>query len=97
MSALVAEPGPDPLAYTAADELAVDRDRLRLALQRLSERQRAVLVLRYWSGLSDAEIASTLEVSLGTVKQHTARALARLRADLDPDTAAPAVENPQGA
>jgi DNA-directed RNA polymerase specialized sigma24 family protein len=38
-----------------------------------------VLVLRYYDGFSDAEVAEALGCSIGTVKSHAARALARLR------------------
>ena len=56
-----------------------DRDYLLRALAALPPRQRAVLVLRYFDDLSEAETAQMLGCSLGTVKSHTARALARLR------------------
>ncbi|MEQ0564411.1 SigE family RNA polymerase sigma factor [Amycolatopsis sp. NEAU-NG30] len=52
------------------------------AVQRLPRRQREVLVLRYWSGLSEAEIAETLGVSRGTVKTCASRALAKLEGEL---------------
>jgi RNA polymerase sigma-70 factor (sigma-E family) len=45
------------------------------ALQRLASRQREVLVLRYWSDLSEAQIAETLGISTGTVKSTASRAL----------------------
>ena len=48
------------------------------ALQRLAPRQREVLVLRYWSDLSEAEIAETLSISRGTVKSTASRALVAL-------------------
>ncbi|MBV1949530.1 SigE family RNA polymerase sigma factor [Streptomyces sp. BV129] len=48
------------------------------ALARLTMRQREVLVLRYWSDLSEAQIAETLGVSRGTVKSTASRALATL-------------------
>ncbi len=52
------------------------------ALAGLPERQRAVLVLRYWAGLSEAEIADTLGCRPGTVKSLAARALHRLSKEL---------------
>ncbi len=52
--------------------------RVHSALQRLPERERAVLELAYWSGLSQSEIASYLDVPLGTVKTRTRAGLARL-------------------
>jgi RNA polymerase sigma factor (sigma-70 family) len=45
----------------------------------LSQRQRQVLVLRYWLDLDQAEIAETLGVAVGTVKATTSQALAKLR------------------
>jgi RNA polymerase sigma factor (sigma-70 family) len=71
------------LAPAAEDEaLALlgegDREVIR-ALGRLTTRQRQVIVLRYWSELSEQEIADTLRVSTGTVKSTAHRALALLR------------------
>ena len=48
------------------------------AMQNLSERQRAVVVLRYYADLSEAEIADTLGIAPGTVKAHAHAALAAL-------------------
>src|SRR5215470_1930801 len=56
-----------------------DRDYLLRALAALPPRQRAVLVLRYFDDLSEAETADMLGCSLGTVKSQAARGLARLR------------------
>ena len=65
----------------AADAVdAVDlRDALGRALAQLPSRQRAVLVLRYWEELSQAETAELLGCAEGTVKSAAARGLQRLR------------------
>ena len=55
------------------------RDAVLSALATLSGRQRAVVVLRYYEGLSESEIAAALGCSTGTVKSAASRALARLR------------------
>jgi RNA polymerase sigma-70 factor (sigma-E family) len=54
------------------------------ALDELPHGQRAVIVLRYGSQLSEAETAAALGITTGTVKSQTARALARLREVLTP-------------
>ncbi|WP_225849640.1 SigE family RNA polymerase sigma factor [Streptomyces sp. HPF1205] len=56
-----------------------DRDVLMRALADLPERQRAVVVLRYWEDLPAEEVAATLGCSVGTVKSQASRALAKLR------------------
>lgn len=53
------------------------------ALAGLPERQRAVLVLRYFADLPEAEVATVLGCSVGTVKSNASRALSRLRQTLD--------------
>jgi RNA polymerase sigma-70 factor (sigma-E family) len=55
------------------------RDELWQALRRLPAGMRAVLVLRFWEDLSEAQIAEALGCSVGTVKSQTSRGLARLR------------------
>jgi RNA polymerase sigma-70 factor (sigma-E family) len=73
---LVAEP-PDGDAATPV--YAVENEPLWRALRALPTRQRAVIVLRYYDGLSEAEIAATLGVSQGTVKSQASKAMASLR------------------
>lgn len=56
-----------------------ERDAMWGHLRALPAKQRAVLVLRYYEGFSEAEIAEVLGISAGTVKSHAARALGTLR------------------
>jgi RNA polymerase sigma factor (sigma-70 family) len=58
--------------------LAEDRRAVVAALATLPPRRRQVLVLRYWRGLSESEIAAALGISPGTVKSSAARGLATL-------------------
>ncbi|MFG3439621.1 SigE family RNA polymerase sigma factor [Nonomuraea sp. NPDC047897] len=63
---------------------AGDERTLWQTLAGLPRRQRAVLVLRYYEQLTDAEIAGVLGISRGTVRSQAARALDKLRAALPP-------------
>jgi RNA polymerase sigma-70 factor (ECF subfamily) len=67
------EPGPDEQAEQ--DWLSW---RVHRALAELPERERSLIELAYWSGLSQSEIAERLSIPLGTVKTRTRSALARL-------------------
>jgi RNA polymerase sigma factor (sigma-70 family) len=58
--------------------LSEDRRQVLAALATLAPRRREVLVLRFYLGLSEAEIATTLGISPGTVKSTAARGLAAL-------------------
>ena len=62
--------GPDDRAV-----LAEEHREVLAALDRLAPRQREVLVLRYWSELSENEIAEALGISRGSVKSTASRAL----------------------
>jgi RNA polymerase sigma-70 factor (sigma-E family) len=59
-----------------------DRDELITALAALAPRQRRVVVLRYWLGLSIEEVAADLQITTGTVKSQTSKALQNLRSQL---------------
>ena len=59
--------------------------RVHLALADLPEHERTVLELAYWSGLSQSEVATFLNIPLGTVKTRTRSALAHLADMLDED------------
>lgn len=71
-------PGPVGSAETSA-LAAEERRELMAALDGLSDRQRDVLLLRYYLDLSEADIADTLRISRGAVKSHSSRGLAALR------------------
>ena len=68
-------PGPDP-----AEQQAV-RDAMWRAVCKLPDRQRAMVVLRYYEDLSEVQTAELLGVSVGTVKSAVSRALVKLRDD----------------
>ncbi len=70
------------VGQSAPTDVVDDRELVREALGRLPERQRQVLVLRYFEDLSEAEIAARLGCAPGTVKSSAARALKALRAAL---------------
>lgn len=57
---------------------------MRAELDKLPRRQRAVLVLRYYAGMSDTEIADALDCAPGTVRGYASGALAALRVELCP-------------
>ena len=76
----------EPEASAPADHDVIVREEHRAALyavRRLPRHQREVLVLRYWSGLSEREIAQTLGISTGAVKSAASRGLAAVQKILD--------------
>ena len=79
-----AQAGTSHPAKSAENEVILSEDRREVlaALARLPRRRREVLVLRYYLGLSEAEIAAVLGISPGTVKSTAARGLAALARDL---------------
>jgi RNA polymerase sigma-70 factor (ECF subfamily) len=74
------EPGPPEQAEASYTSWRVHR-----ALEELPEREREVVELAYWSGLSQSEVAEFLHIPLGTVKTRTRSALAHLSDLLEGD------------
>jgi|SRR5580704_13644139 RNA polymerase sigma-70 factor (sigma-E family) len=79
---------PEPPAWSAESAVLASEERREVlrALAALPPRQREALVLRYFHDLSEAEMASAMRVSRGTVKSTTARGLAALRRLLGEDS-----------
>jgi RNA polymerase sigma-70 factor (sigma-E family) len=80
----------DPLDLVDRSDSTSHHDRhfdddLWRAIQQLPTKQRAVIALRYYEDLSEAEIARTLGCSVGTVKSQASKALQKLRALVPPD------------
>jgi RNA polymerase sigma-70 factor (sigma-E family) len=76
------EPEPVPGGDDPAERQAL-HDAMWRAVLRLPARQRAMVVLRYYEDLSEAQTAEVLGVSVGTVKSAVSRALGKLREDPD--------------
>jgi RNA polymerase sigma-70 factor (sigma-E family) len=70
---------PETRAYGDVFAQVDSRATLTAALDRLPARQRAVVVLRYFADMTEAQTAQAMGCSIGTVKAHAAKALSRLR------------------
>ncbi|MFJ7075662.1 SigE family RNA polymerase sigma factor [Streptomyces sp. NPDC098781] len=80
---LLSKPMPD---MASAEEGAYDqleRDSLINAMKGLQRRQREVLVLRYFADMTEAQVAETLGISLGSVKAYGSRGIAALRVAME--------------
>jgi RNA polymerase sigma-70 factor (sigma-E family) len=73
----------DPPVPPDADFAASADQRMMVlaALRRLTLRERTVVAMRFWLGLTEVQIADELQIAVGTVKSTTARAVAKLRSD----------------
>lgn len=86
---------PEPVPGRTAN--APDHDELlalRAALGLLAPRQRAVLVLRYYEGMTERETAELLGIRIGTVKSHARDGLTRLRSHLGAEEGAERLAQP---
>lgn len=82
---------PETTHHDSTDRIALLED-----LRRLSPRQRAVLVLRYFDDLTEADTAAALGISVGTVKSHVRDALTHLRNQRSGEEQAAALRETQG-
>ena len=84
---VVERKAPAPMPDTASAEhgamVALEHAQVMTALRALPQRQREVLVLRYYSDLSESQIADALGISNGAVKSHASRGIATLRETLE--------------
>lgn len=80
---LLPKPMPDMASAEEGAYDALERDQLILALRGLQRRQREVLVLRYFSDMTEAQVADALGISVGSVKAYGSRGLAALRASME--------------
>lgn len=71
----------EPVGCPDPTEAAATATVVRAALGRLSDQQRAVVVLRFFADLSERQTAAALGIPVGTVKSRTSRGLAQLSAD----------------
>jgi RNA polymerase sigma-70 factor (sigma-E family) len=94
-------PGPGAAverSRSSHEDDVVEHQRVWSAVGGLPPRQRAVIVLRYYEGMSEADIAEVLGIRPGTVKSQSSAAMAHLRTTLaDTEEPLPAVDYPNGA
>lgn len=74
----------DVVPSPAGSDFSATADRrlvVLAAMRRLTARERTVIAMRFWLGLTEGEIADELKIAIGTVKSTTARAVTKLRND----------------
>jgi RNA polymerase sigma-70 factor (sigma-E family) len=76
---LLSKPMPDMASAEEGAYELLERDQLKTALKGLQRRQREVLVLRYFADMTEAQVAQTLGISIGSVKAYGSRGLTALR------------------
>ncbi|WP_438828575.1 SigE family RNA polymerase sigma factor [Streptomyces hesseae] len=76
---LLSKPMPDMASAEEGAYEQLERDQLIKAMRGLQRRQREVLVLRYFADMTEAQVAETLGLSLGSVKAYGSRGIAALR------------------
>ena len=74
---------PEEPAISDESAAVAEREIVLRALARLTQRERLVLVLRFYVDLSELEIAAQLKIAPGTVKSAASRALGKLRTDAE--------------
>jgi RNA polymerase sigma-70 factor (sigma-E family) len=80
---LLSKPMPDMASAEEGAYELLERDQLKAAMRKLQRRQREVLVLRYFADMTEAQVAETLGISLGSVKAYGSRGIAALRVAME--------------
>jgi RNA polymerase sigma-70 factor (sigma-E family) len=80
---LLSKPMPDMASAEEGAYEQLERDGLIQAMKGLQRRQREVLVLRYFADMTEAQVAKTLGISVGSVKAYGSRGIAALRIAMD--------------
>ncbi|WP_411158369.1 SigE family RNA polymerase sigma factor [Streptomyces sp. CBMA29] len=80
---LLSKPMPDMASAEEGAYEILERDQLKAAMRSLQRRQREVLVLRYFADMTEAQVAETLGISLGSVKAYGSRGIAALRVAME--------------
>ncbi|WP_267241525.1 SigE family RNA polymerase sigma factor [Streptomyces sp. PR69] len=80
---LLSKPMPDMASAEEGAYEQLERDALIKAMRGLQRRQREVLVLRYFADMTEAQVAQTLGISLGSVKAYGSRGIAALRVAME--------------
>ncbi|WP_241968638.1 SigE family RNA polymerase sigma factor [Streptomyces sp. ICBB 8177] len=80
---LLSKPMPDMASAEEGAYEQLERDQLIRSMRGLQRRQREVLVLRYFADMTEAQVAETLGISVGSVKAYGSRGIAALRVAME--------------